>query len=85
MSLYRIVTVPLEVRCRHAEDEPSLTELVEWLREGGLEVDLNEEDCPSPVAEFVSHFRIDWEGVVESLGCRPNPWAHENEREEDGE
>jgi hypothetical protein len=79
MSLYRILTVPLEICCRHAEDEPTLAELVQWLQAGGLEANLNTEGCPSPVAGFVEHLCIDWVGVVESLGRRRSPRAHRNE------
>lgn len=82
MPMYRILTVPFEVRCLHAEDEPTLAKLVEWLRDGGLEVEINVEDCPPPVADFVHHAHIDWDGVVESLGHRRSPWAHENEDED---
>ena len=81
MPLYRIVTVPLEIRCRHAADEPSLAQLVEWLRDGGLEVDINIEGNPSSVADFVHHVRIVWSEVIESLGHRRSPWADQNEVE----
>ncbi len=55
MPMYRILTVPFEIRCRHAEDEPTLAEVVEWLRDGALVVEINEEDYPSPVADFIQH------------------------------
>ena len=79
MPMYRILTVPVEVCCHHADDEPTLAELVEWLRDGGLEVEINEENCPSPVAGSVHYVHIDWDGVVESLGQRR---AHENAEED---
>jgi hypothetical protein len=74
MPPYRILTVPFEVRCRHADDEPTLAELVEWLRDGGLEVAI-----ATPPAGFIGHVSIDWDGVVESLGERR---AHENQSED---
>jgi hypothetical protein len=85
MPQYRILSVPFEILCRHAEDEPTLAEIVEWLREGALEIDINDEDYSSPVSDYVQTIRIDWNGVVESIGRRRSPWRDENDKQNETE
>ena len=54
--------------------------IVEWLRDGGLDVEINDEDYPSPVDAFVKTVRVDWEGVVEEPREPPKPLGERERR-----